>query len=300
MNSALKHLAEGVLVRSGAERLVRRTRRGRTLVLGYHNVLPHGDPISGDKNLHLPQKEFSLQLDIIAQTHDVIPIESIGRVLPAGTRPRVVITFDDAYAGALTAGLEELTKRGMPATYFVAPGLIDSVSWWDTLAERTNGAISGDTRKQVLETLGGNADSVLRWANSTFPASDSSRSLPRIGTMAQLTHAGSRPGVTLASHSWSHANLCALPKAELEAELSRSDQWLRSRFSCVVPWLSYPYGLYNEPVKAAAASARYLGALRIDGGWLDPSVSLPSYALPRLNIPSGLSLNGFRLRLAGF
>jgi peptidoglycan/xylan/chitin deacetylase (PgdA/CDA1 family) len=300
MNPVLKHLAEGTLVRSGVERLARRTRRGRTLVLGYHNVLPHGEPMAGDKNLHLPQNEFALQLDLLAQTHDVIPIESIGRGAPRATRPRVVITFDDAYVGALTTGVEELTKRGMPATFFVAPGLIDSVSWWDTLAERTNGAISGDARRQFLETLGGKADSVLRWANSTSVASGSSPNLPRIGTMTQLAHAASQPGVTIGSHSWSHPNLCALPEADLEAELSRSDQWLRSRFSCVVPWLSYPYGLYNESVKKAVARTRYLGAFRIDGGWLEPSLSLPSYALPRLNIPSGLSLNGFRLRLAGF
>jgi len=299
MNPALKHLAEGTLVRSGVERLARRTRRGRTLVLGYHNVLPHGEPISGDRNLHLPQREFSRQLDVIAQTHDVIPIESIGRDSARTTRPRVIITFDDAYMGALTAGVEELTKRGMPATFFVAPALIDSVSWWDTLAERADGTVSGDTRRQVLETLGGNAEAVLRWANSTAVASRSNQHLPRIGTMTQLTRAASQPGVTLGSHSWSHANLCALPEAALEAELSHSKEWLRSRFSCAVPWLSYPYGLYNESVKRAAARARYLGAFQIDGGWLEPSLSLPSHALPRLNIPSGLSLNGFRLRLAG-
>jgi peptidoglycan/xylan/chitin deacetylase (PgdA/CDA1 family) len=300
MNPALKHLAEEALVRSGVERVARCTRRGRTLVLGYHNVLPHGEPISGDKNLHLPQEEFSRQLDLIAETHDVIPIESIGRASPLATRPRVVITFDDAYMGALTAGVEEFTKRGMPATIFVAPALMDSVSWWDTLAERGNGAISGDVRRHVLETLGGNADSILRWAKSKPVAPDLNPNLPRIGTMAQLARAASQPGVTIGSHSWSHVNLCALAEADLEAELSRSDQWLRSRFSCVVPWLSYPYGLYNESVERAVARTRYLGAFRIDGGWLERSPSLPSYALPRLNIPSGLSLSGFRLRLAGF
>lgn len=299
MNPALKHLAEGALVRSGVERVARRTRRGRTLVLAYHNVLPNGEAVSGDKDLHLPQKEFSLQLDTLAETHDVVPIESIGRPSPLSTRPRVVITFDDAYMGALTVGVEELIKRGMPATIFVAPALIDSVSWWDTLAERTHGVISGDLRRHVLETLGGNADSVLRWANSKSVVSSSKPNLPRIGTITQLVDAASQPGVTIGSHSWSHPNLCALAEADLGAELSRSDQWLRSRFSCVVPWLSYPYGLYNEAVKGAIAKAGYLGAFRIDGGWLQPSLSLPSYTLPRLSIPSGLSLNGFRLRLAG-
>jgi peptidoglycan/xylan/chitin deacetylase (PgdA/CDA1 family) len=299
VNPALKHLAEKALIHSGVERFARRTRSGRTLVLAYHNVLPDGDPVSGDKDLHLPQKQFSLQLDALAETHDVVPIESIGRALPVSTRPRVVITFDDAYMGALTVGVEDLVKRRMAATIFVAPALIDSVSWWDTLAEATHGAIAGDLRKHVLETLGGNADSVLRWANSQSLLSSSKANLPRIATVAQLAFAASQPGITLGSHSWSHPNLSALADSDLGAELSRADQWLRSRFSSVVPWLSYPYGLYNESVTAAIAKAGYLGAFRIDGGWLQPFVSLPSYALPRLSIPSGLSLDGFRLRLAG-
>lgn len=300
MNAALKHLAEGVLVRSGVERFVRRTRRGRTVVLAYHNVLPNGEAPSGDKNLHLAQRDFSRQLDVVAETHDVISIEALGHLPPPSSRPRVVITFDDAYAGALTVGVEELVKRGMPATIFVAPGLIDSVSWWDSLAEHTQGVIDGDLRRYVLESLGGNADSVLRWTNSKFEVSSSKLNLPRIGTMTQLADAASQREFTIGSHTWSHPNLCALADADLGAELSRSDRWLRSRFSSVVPWLSYPYGLYNESVTRAIASAGYLGAFRIDGGWLQRSLSLPSYALPRLNIPSGLSLNGFRLRLAGF
>jgi peptidoglycan/xylan/chitin deacetylase (PgdA/CDA1 family) len=299
VNRALKHLAEGALVRSGVDWLARRTRSGRTLVLAYHNVLPNGEAVSGDKDLHLPQQKFSLQLDALAETHDVVPIESIGRVLPHSTRPRVVITFDDAYMGALTVGVEELVKRGMPATIFVAPALIDSVSWWDTLAEQTHGAIAGELRKHVLETLGGNADSVLRWANSKCLVASSKPNLPRIGTITQLAFAASQPGMTLGSHTWSHPNLRTLAEADLGAEISRTDQWLRSRFSSVVPWLSYPYGLYNESVKGAVAKAGYLGAFRIDGGWLQPSVLLPSYALPRLSVPSDLSLNGFRLRLAG-
>jgi peptidoglycan/xylan/chitin deacetylase (PgdA/CDA1 family) len=300
VNTALKHLAEGVLVQSGFARLMRRTRRGRTLVLAYHNVLPDGESPVGDRNLHIPQKEFSGQLDVIARTHDVVSIESIGQPAPATARPRVVITFDDAYMGAVTVGVKELVKRGMPATIFVAPGLIDSVSWWDSLAEHTQGVIDGDLRQHVLETLGGNAQSVFGWMNSKFEASSFSANLPRICTMTQLTGAASQPRITLGSHTWSHPNLCSLTFPDLAGELTRSDQWLRSRFASVVPWLSYPYGLHNDTVIKATAEARYVGAFRIDGGWLERSLSLPSYTLPRLNVPSGLSLNGFRLRLAGF
>src|SRR6202022_2539112 len=103
--------------------------------------------------------------------------------------------------------------------------------------------------------------------------------LARRGTISQLAIAASQPGITIGSHSWSHPNLCELVEADLGAELRQSDEWLRSRFSSVVPWLSYPYGLYNESVERAIAKTGYLGAFRIDGGWLQHAVSLPSYAL---------------------
>jgi peptidoglycan/xylan/chitin deacetylase (PgdA/CDA1 family) len=76
-------------------------------------------------------------------------------------------------------------------------------------------------------------------------------------------------------------------------------EWLRGRFSNVVSWLSYPYGLYNESARRIAAASGYVGALRIDGGWVPRNPSVDMFAVPRFNIPSGLSLNGFRLRLAG-
>jgi peptidoglycan/xylan/chitin deacetylase (PgdA/CDA1 family) len=299
VNTALKHLGERVLIHSGVARLVRRTRRGRVLVLAYHNILPNGQTASGDRNLHLSQSEFARQLDAISKTHEVVSIEAIGQPALPSARPRVVITFDDAYAGALTAGVEELVRRSMPATIFVAPGLIGSVSWWDNLAERTGGTIEGELRKHVLETLGGNAELVDRWTSSKYEASSTKSNLPHIGTMAQLEKAAAQPGITIGSHTWSHPNLCALSDVDLATELSRSDQWLRSQFSSVVPWLSYPYGLHNESVISATTKAGYRGAVRIDGGWTSTSLSLPCYAVPRLNIPSGLSLNGFRLRLAG-
>jgi peptidoglycan/xylan/chitin deacetylase (PgdA/CDA1 family) len=298
VNSALKHFAERVLIGSGIARISGRRLRERTLVIAYHNVLPDGESPSGDASLHLPRREFARQLDVVARSHDVVSIEELLVRSPSTRRPRVVITFDDAYEGALTAGVEELTKRGMPATIFVAPALLGSVPWWDTLAEPERGNVPDDLRRHALDVLGGDAEAILRWAPSASPRSRSASTLPRIATESQLADVASKPGITLGSHSWSHPNLCAVTGTGLEEELVRPLQWLRSRFAAVVPWLSYPYGLFSETVQRAAANAGYLGAVRIEGGWI-PRSPPSSYAIPRLNIPSGLSIDGFRLRLAG-
>jgi len=66
----------------------------------------------------------------------------------------------------------------------------------------------------------------------------------------------------------------------------------------VIPWLSYPYGLASRTVEAAAAAAGYTGALALGGGWFVPA-RVNCYAVPRVNVPSGLSLNGFVLRTSG-
>lgn len=296
MNSVLKHLAERALIGSGVELLSRRGKTEETIVLAYHNIVPTGKPVAGDSSLHLPQSEFCRQLDFLSRTHEVVPLQALCGDAPPAERPRVVITFDDAYAGALTVGVEELVRRGMPATIFVVPALLGAVSWWDNLADPDNGALEETTRRHALASLGGRSDSILRWAGDRTPPT---RVLPQIGSESQLDAIASAPGITLGSHTWSHTNLTALSWAELESELTLPLNWLKTRFRSFLPWLTYPYGLFNEQVEKATARAGYVGAFRIDGGWLPQRVSLPSFALPRFNVSSGLSLEGFRLRLAG-
>lgn len=298
MNSAFKHAAEGVLVASGVARFGRRRLRGRTLVLAYHNVLPDAHRPTGDRSLHLPRREFARQLDHLAESHDVVSIAALSEGSHSAERPRVIITFDDAYAGALTCGVDELVQRGMPATIFVSPALLGSVPWWDILAERWGGTVPDDFRRHALEALGGRAEAILDEQAPPAQVSRSGGRLEKIGTESQLSGAGSRPGISIGSHTWSHPNLCSLRGGALEAELARPMEWLQSRFPRFVSCLSYPYGLFTDAVETAARRSGYLRAFRIDGGWI-PRAGFSSYAIPRLNIPAGLSINGFHLRLAG-
>jgi peptidoglycan/xylan/chitin deacetylase (PgdA/CDA1 family) len=214
-----------------------------------------------------------------------------------GRRPRVAITFDDAYAGAVNAGIDELVSRKMPATIFVAPALLGIVPWWDILAEREGGVMPEGLRDHALGELGGRTDAIL---DERAPTREGkwAAGLAKIASEAELSRAAARPGISLGSHTWSHQNLTCLSGAGLDAELSRPIDWLRSRFPSVESWMSYPYGLFSDAVESAARRCGYEGALRIDGGWIRRPIASP-YAVPRLNVPSGLSIDGFRLRLSG-
>src|SRR5256886_8072315 len=88
--------------------------------------------------------------------HDALPISPSRE-----RRPRVAITFDDGYRGAVTLAVEELAQRGVPATLFVAPAFVGrGTFWWDVVAP----GLDGDLREHAIWDLGGEDHAVRRWA----------------------------------------------------------------------------------------------------------------------------------------
>ena len=278
--------------------LAGRRLRGRALVLAYHNVLPEGEAPLGEASLHLPERTFIAQLDLLRDVCDVVPLAGILDPVAPDARPRVAITFDDAYAGAVRVGLAAVRRRGLPVTMFVAPGLLEGRAfWWDVLA-MPRGELREQVRRHALYACRGEDEAVRRWARETgLPLGEPPEAL-RGATEAELRGAADEGALTIGVHTWSHPNLAALEAAELRAELARPLAWLRARFAGVVPWLAYPYGLAPADGGRAARSAGLDVGLLVSGGWLPPA-GVDPYAVPRFNVPAGISLDGFRLRLAG-
>lgn len=302
-----KELAERVLTGSGTTALARRYHRCSTVVLAYHNILPAGASPEGDRSLHLPRADFARQLDLLARTHRVV---SFGKLIrsadppAADSRPAAVLTFDDAYRGALTAGLEELISRDLPATFFVAPGRLgDRSFWWDQMAEAADG-FTPQTRAYLLRQLGGRQDRIEAWMRrrGLEPAVLSKHA--RSVTERELTAVADIPGVTLGSHTWSHPHLPELARGgadQLEEELDASRRWLEAKFpESFRPWLAYPYGAVSDEAETAAAESGYRYGVIVGGGLCgsDAPVRRPR-RLPRFNVPAGLSLRGFQLRTSG-
>ncbi len=128
-----KSVFERVMSSTPIGSLGRRRRRHQVLVLAYHNVVPDDEVGQGDLSLHLGFKQFVAQLDELERTHQVIALTDAFGV--AAGRPRAVLTFDDAYRGAVELALPELARRGLPATVFVATGLLGcGPPWWDRFA----------------------------------------------------------------------------------------------------------------------------------------------------------------------
>ena len=299
MRGRVKAGVEASLVRSGFADLLRRRLRRRNLVLAYHGIVPQGERPAGERALHLPEAQFNAQLDLLGELARVVSLGELLRPAADGAAiPRVAITWDDAYVGALTCGVDAVARRGMPATIFVAPGRLGGHSfWWDRLAERFNGTLPEPIRTRALQDLAGVDETVAGEYETGTPQAE----LPEFARSAGetlLANAAGRPGISVASHSWSHVNLAAVSPERVEQELTESARWLAERVGSWEPLLAYPYGQHSPEVHHKAARAGYAAGFRIEGGWISRDGGDP-FQVPRLNVPAGLSLDGFVLRLSG-
>ncbi len=296
----LKSTIEHGALWSGIPGAMRRQRRGDVLILAYHDIAPDDVPAAGDRSLHLPRRRFAEQLDALVRTHDVISLE---RALAghSGDRPAAVLTFDDAYDGAVTLGVAEIEQRGLPATIFVAPSFLNGHDfWWDAISESGGQGLSPRLREWALgDCAGRDAEVRARAPHEHHASIVRAPAYARCAKESDLVAAAAKRGVTLASHSWNHPNLARLDDAALATELALPLEWLRERFSNVLPVISYPYGLSSPKVESATREAGYTAGLRIDGGWLGDATATNPFAVPRLDVPSGLSRAGFELRTAG-
>ena len=271
---------------------------GRSLILAYHNVVPDDLHGLGDRSLHLPLSAFVRQVDLIQAYGEVRSMVDLLDVRPDRAPPRIAITFDDAYRGAIELALPELDRRGLPSTVFVAPGLVGCRSfWWDEMAFPGTG-LPNSVRKDALEDYGGKHE-VIRGRMSASPAAADLPACYGCAGENQLFALSRLRYVTLGAHSWNHPNLARLNAAELALELSRPLDWLKTTPVAWLPILAYPYGIVSPTVAMAVERAGYKAALLVAGGWFAPPVE-DRWAIPRYNVPAGLTDDGLRLRLSGF
>ena len=267
---------------------------GRSLILAYHNVVLDGEAGRGDRSLHLPFSRFRRQLDLIQAHCQVSPLRDLLDNRPATEGPRIAITLDDAYCGAVELAIPELERRGLPSTLFVAPGLLGARSmWWDEVADKSEG-LSDAQRLELLERQAGRGADILagiKSVPSALPTSYGCASEEQVRALVGQSQ------IVLGAHSWSHPNLARLDPRSLSDELCRPLEWLRSAGSPSLALLAYPYGLSSPAVEVAAEAAGYSGGLLVEGGWLTGREQ--RWRIPRFNVPAGLSEDGFILRLSG-
>ncbi|SFW29803.1 polysaccharide deacetylase family protein [Nitrosovibrio sp. Nv17] len=123
------------LARAGLGLLSPGASRGRLTILIYHRVLSEPDPLFPEEN---DVEAFDRQMGQVTDCFNVIPLHEALRGLRKGKLPAraACVTFDDGYADNAEIALPVLRKHGIPATFFVASGVLDGGRMWnDTIIE---------------------------------------------------------------------------------------------------------------------------------------------------------------------
>ena len=133
---------------------------------------------------------------------------------------RIAVTFDDAYESLFTNGLPVLEKLGVPAITYVVASLIGGSNEWDHGTQARHEHLMD--RSQLAEWL--------------------------------------RAGQEIGSHGLTHRDLTTLPPDEARREIVESKQRLEERFGQPIRHFCYPYGAWNDAVRAMVEEAGYATA----------------------------------------
>lgn len=292
LRRAAKQVVEVVLEGSGISALARRRMGGRDLVLAYHGVVEDG-AVHADASAHLAVSSFAAQMEAIAELAEVVPVGALFAPPRRRDRPRVAITFDDGYRGALRHAVPILTALGLPATFFVCPSLLGGEHfWWDCRSLDV-----WQRKPELLDRLEGRAERVWPRLREEGFGTEALGDDFRPASIEEVRAAAAAPGITVGSHTMRHPNLAVLGMDAVRAELGEAHRWLSAQVPSYLPWIAYPFGLATPEVERVAEELGYAGGFVLDGGWI-PATGARRYGLPRLNIAAGLSTRGFRIRLA--
>jgi len=295
----------------------RRFLRGDLRILAYHRVLDV-DVETFDFDLALVSAsaaQFRAQMEYVKAHYrpmrfrDVIEYRDAGRPLPADA---LVVTFDDGYDDNYRVAYPILRDLGVPATFFVSTGHVDSGRpyAYDWLAHMivTTPATSVELpefgltlplapSRKARAAVAADLLDRLKWLDDDRQGALISR-LESAWSMPRAPHPDCRPmswdqlremhagGMEIGSHGVHHRMLARLRGTAMRAEVADSRAAIERELGTAAEVLSYPVGGTN------AFSAEVIDALKSEGfrigcSYMSGSNRVPLrdlYALRRLPI----------------
>ena len=289
--------------------------RGGGTILMLHRVL------ADDAQAALPhraalcigQPAFEHLLLWLVRHFDCVPLgELLDPLHPAGSRPRLALTFDDGWRDNASHAFPLLQKHRVPASIFLSTDFIGSQRrfWWEAIGETLWGSFGEDARAQLGERLQrlqpGLADELRTERSAQRRSQLLSRLLQRLkdlpaDTLQALADSCPAPPephgldwrqvqaleasglVRFGPHGASHAILTRLDDRSLERDLRRSHEALAAHCTMPLPVYSYPNGDHDARVCAALARLGYRLALGTQPG-LHRSQLASWLSLPRIGV----------------
>lgn len=301
-------------------------------ILAYHRIMPLPDPATFDFDLELisaSPERFRDQMLMLKQRFrpmrltDVVTALNAGQALPPDA---VAVTFDDGYDDNYRIAYPILRELGVPATFFVSTGHIDSgrpfaYDWLVHMILLTGAPgltlpeigidlpmpESRDERRQLAGHV------LLEMKSlSAIAQSDLITRLEREWRMpSNVTPVDCRPmtwsqlremheaGFEVGSHGVHHRMLAKLPQQDMEDEVHDSKASLERELGITTALMSYPVGgdrAFDERViEATRASGFQLACCYVCG--TNPQPASNRYALQRLPVERNMGLGWFAAML---
>lgn len=244
------------------------------------------------------------QLRALGMLFDIVPLEELARPRPNGRR--IALTFDDGLKSNVEVAYPILCKLGLPATFYVCPGLIESGGWlWNHEARQRLLSLPAPALAELAATVGGPAEveplvewmkglklparrqveEEIRAATPEFQPTKEQRDEFEIAGWDDLKQLDPRV-VTIGSHTLSHPILTSLAPDEVDLELRESRAVLEQRLQRDVKYFCYPNGDLDDDA-LRAARRYYDSAVTVEPGSLDNDVD--PHLMPRFSAhPRGM------------
>ena len=259
---------------------LRRVRKAKYVILGYHRVGVEGVPLY----CPLSQQVFAEQMQYIARHHRVISVRQMAEELENsdGSGQAVVVTFDDGYLGTYTEAFPILEKYKIPATVYLTAGAIDSgeISWYDRVFLQFQKASSELTlmldsaRTYRLSTYARRIEAaadVLMYLRSLPDeerqawCKDFERMIPLQpaevrGAMMSWEQVRSmqRAGICFGAHTITHPVVSRLKPEALSREIAGSKRLIEHETGTAVEHFAFPFG---KPSDCGTGGSQILGKL---------------------------------------
>ncbi len=251
-------------------------RKRSPFIVGYHRTVEEfpSDPKAGIPSLCVSVKMLERQLDWIGQRFRFVALDEIraeigGEIAAERRDPVAAVTFDDGYEDFYRLAFPLLKRKGIPAAVFVVTDLVGTseLQIHDRLYLLLARSMPCHAAQASLESILSTRpqSEVLRWileleASVTIDLDiqKQHRSL-NWDQIAELH----RAGITIGSHTRTHAVLPSEGFSKVAEELRGSRQILEERLGEPVRHFAYPCGQFNATTIAAVEQAGYQFAYTI-------------------------------------
>jgi peptidoglycan/xylan/chitin deacetylase (PgdA/CDA1 family) len=197
-------------------------------ILMYHRVVP----LPAFDQLSVHPDRFAAHMAYLSKNCDVLSLAQAVRSmdesnLQSGSRPKIVVTFDDGYRDNLLHAFPILSKYRLPATIFVTTGFCDQ-------------SISHPRYLRTQDRLH------LDWA--------------------EVRELASSDLITIGSHTITHPYLSRVSSDQAETEIMQSRVRIESEINRKVGFFCYPSGDVTSREMAISKQAGYQASVTVAPG----------------------------------